>query len=201
MRHLKMLGLLGIAATVVMALASTALATTITFETKTYLPSGNTIHAEAGTTTLHGVTTITCHKSTLTSKLSSEGGSGITVKGVNEKLTFDECTNAHVEVNLAGTLEVHTDPDDNSPVTGNGILTSSGGEITVQITSLNLTCVFTTSNTVIGTIEGSETHSATGVLKIESSKIPRTGGSIFCGSSAEWTGNYIITTPHYLYVD
>jgi hypothetical protein len=101
-------------------------------------------------------------------------------------LTFGECGNNHVTVKNPGTLEVHAV----SP-TGNGTLTSSGAEVSINVTALGLTCVFTTNNTHIGTVTTGE-HAT---MHIDSAAIPRTGGSIFCGSSGEWTGSYKVTHP------
>jgi hypothetical protein len=181
MKYVKMLGLLAVAAAALMAFAGTASATSVTSSAG----STPTIHAESeGATTLHGVVDITCQKSTVGGAVESHG-SGVTVKGNIGTLTFTECGNNHVTVKNKGSLEVH-----GTATTGNGTLTSSGAEISIQVTSLGITCVFTTSNTHIGTYAAS-----TSTMTIDSASIPRTGGSVFCGSSGEWTGSYKLTSP------
>jgi hypothetical protein len=192
MKYAKMLGLLAVAAAALMAFAATASATTLTS------PSGTTytgeVHAESeGITTLHGAATIECEVSTVSGKVEAHG-EGITASGKISTLTFEKC-NHHVTVLKKGELIVHTDKE---TVDGNGTLTSNGAEITIQITGL-VSCIFTTSNTDIGTLTGSDTKHAT--LDIDSVAIPRTGHSIFCGSSGEWTGSYTVTKPSTLTVD
>jgi hypothetical protein len=114
-------------------------------------------------------------------------------------------------------LEAHTDSTDPSGGTF-AILTSSGAEVTIVDTAFGVTCVFTTSNTEVGTVTNSthlqKTHehatatdpkapatATTATIHVDTSKIPRTGGSIFCGSSGEWTGTYTVNTPDYLDYD
>jgi hypothetical protein len=185
MKYIKMLGLLAVAAAALMAFAGSASAT----EIKSSTGSTPTIHAEAGTTTLHGVTDIICHNSTVAGTV-SEHVSG-TPKGSISTLTFGNCTQ-HVTVltdgsgaNGTGTLEVHA-----AKKTGDGVLTSNGTRVTVTITSLGLSCLFETQNTTIGTVTGGKTAE----LDIESAGISRVGHSIFCGDGV-WTGSYSVTHP------
>jgi hypothetical protein len=160
-------------------------------------PSGtaytSTIKAESGELSLHKVFggTISCKNSTLEGKV-EQHGNGVTASGNLSSLTFSECGN-HVTVNNAGSLEVHATSG------GNGIVTSTGAEISIQLTAFGISCVYTTNATQIGTLTGSNSTKAK--LDLEGAKIPRTGGSIYCGSSGEWTGSYTVTTPSTLYVD
>ena len=163
------------------AFASNASATEITSSTG----STPTIHSESeGGLTFHAVVDVTCQKSTASGSVESHGA-GVTAKGKLTTLTFTECGNNDVTVKNAGSIESHAV----SP-TGNATLTSSGAEISVQVTSLGITCVFTTSNTHIGTYTASSQ-----TVHLDAAKIPRTGGSVFCGSSGEATGSYKITHP------
>lgn len=195
MKYVKMLGLLAVAAAAMMAFAATASATTLTS------PAGvsytGEIHAESeGATTLDGPSDITCNNSTVSGHVEKHGAE-VTASGKLTTLDFTNC-NQHVTVKKAGELIAHT--DDPKKADGNAILTSVGAEVEVVITGLGITCVYSTAatGTVVGTLTGSTTKHAT--LDIDSSPIPRTGGSFFCGSSAEWTGNYTVTTPSTLYV-
>jgi len=199
MKYVKMLGLLAVAAAAMMAFAGSASATTLTSPAGTHF--AGTIEATSeGETTLHGVATITCHHSRVFGHVTDGGGDEKTVKGNITELTFTNCTNGHVTVANAGTLELHTDPEGQA-ANGNGILTSTGAEVSIQITSLGITCVFTTNNTEVGTVTGSKNTKGTATMDIDSVKIPRTGGSFFCGSSGEWTGSYKVESPDYLDVD
>jgi hypothetical protein len=187
MKYAKMLGLLAVAAAALMAFAATASATTVTSDSGTT----PTIHSVSeGTTTLHGVVDIECGESTVEGPVSTHGA-GVTAGGAISKLTFGKCGENHVTVAKAGSLEVH------ALSKGNGTLTSSGSEISISVTSLGITCVFTTSSTHIGTV----TAAKNATMHIDSASIPRTGGSFFCGSSGEWTGSYKVESPTNLSVD
>lgn len=197
MRYAKILALIAVAA---MAFVPTASATVLTSSSGgKKVEKKATIHAtSAGTTTLDGPASISCLQSTVKAEIQNEGGSGILVTGPVKELTFEGC-NQHVKVLLEGELLINTDTE--SP-DGNGIVTSNGAEVKVTITSLNLECVYTTSNTNIGTLTGSKNVSGkTATLDINSSVIHRTKGSVFCGTTAEWTGSYKVSTPDYLDVD
>jgi len=127
-----------------MAFAGSASATTLTS------PSGTAftgvIEAEASFTTIHGPVDITCNRSSMAG-WSQSHGSGVTAGGYLFSLTFSECNN-HVTVNSAGSLEIHGTSG------GNGTVTSTGAEISVQVTSLGITCVYRTGFTDIGTLTG-----------------------------------------------
>jgi hypothetical protein len=189
MKFTKILGLMAVAVAALMAFAATASATTLTSPSGTTYTS--TIKASSeGATSLEGAfVTVTCQKSNVEGKVEKHG-SGVTAGGNISTLTFTEC-NFPTTVVKKGSLEIH------SAGSGNGTLTGSGSEISIE-TSLG-TCVFTTSSTKLGTLTGSTSKNAT--LDIESAAIPRTGGSFLCGSSGTWTGSYSVTTPSTLTVD
>jgi hypothetical protein len=199
MKYLKMIGLAALAAALMaMVVAGSASATTLTGAGGTLLGSGTAIASEAeGTTVLHPpFGDIECNKSTVNGKTTTAGGSTTTVSGNIEALTFTEC-NATVTVLTKGTLEIHTQ---NSTANNNGTLTSSGTEVTVEFFGTH--CIFKTSGTDIGTLTGSGTTGGNATFDIAAT-IPRTGGrsGAFCGSTAQWTGNYKITNPSVLNVD
>lgn len=185
MKYIKSLIVVTMAMACTTAVAATASATTVT-------SSGGatpTIEASAGEITFHGVVTVTCQKSTFKGAIESHG-SGVTATGSLSSLTFSEC-NQHVTIISVGRMVVH--PTAPNP---NGLVTWEGRQIVFHLTSLGLTCEYTTH-------EGGSTLTGGSPAKIEidSEKIARTGGSIFCGSSAEWTGSYTITSPGTLNID
>ena len=179
MNHLKMLGLLAVAAAAMMAFAGVASATTVKSGGSNYT---STITAESSNSSLDGsFITVSCANSHVQGKVESHGA-GVTAEGKISSLSFTNC-NYPVTVKKSGSLVAHT------TTTPNGTLTSTGAEIAIH-TSIG-ECVFTTNATSIGTLTG-----GTGAtLDIDSSAIPRTGGSFFCGSSGEWTGNYTVSVP------
>lgn len=191
MRYIKMLGLVAVAAAAMLAFAAAASATTIMSSGSPYTGK---IAAEilGGGVQLHGVETFTCQTSVGEGTV-EEHGSSITAKGKVSGWDLTDCnSNVDLAVFKTGELEVHATSK------GNATVTSSGVEIQVTNTSMGLTCIFTTTNTHIGTLKGNESNNAR--LELESAEVPRTGGSIFCGSSGEITGEYEITTPSSLYV-
>jgi hypothetical protein len=186
MNYLKMIGLAAVAAAALMSFGGTASATTPTS------PSGTTytgtVHLHFGRTELHGpFTTISCGTWTFHWKWESHGAS-VTAGGKISSININEC-NYPVKVLKAGSLEVHGTGG------GNGTVTWSGGEITIETSIAN--CIFTTSNTDIGTLTGGTPAK----LDVNSAAIPRTGHSFFCGSGATWTGSGTVLTPGTLLID
>jgi hypothetical protein len=200
MKFIKMLGLLAVAAAAMMAITATASATTLTSPTGTVY-TGTITAVSEGATSLHGpFTTVTCQKSHVEGKVEKHGN-GVTAGGKLSTLSFSEC-NFPVTVLKAGSLEIHPVTHTAPGVETTGTVTSSGAEITIQTSIAN--CLFTTSGTDVGTFTGTEdqkTATTTATLDINSAGIPRTGHSIFCGSSGTWTGSYEITTPDHLFLD
>lgn len=197
MKYLKILGLAAIAAAALMAFAGTASATELTCGAE-MCPTGTEIKSVSeGHATLDApFGTIQCN-SAVSGKTSNTGGAE-TVEGSISTLDFTNCTNATVDVLKNGTLEIHTA---GSTANGNGTLTSTGAEVTVEY--LGTHCIFTTKETDLGTVTGSA-NTANGRATLDiSARIPRTSGrsGVFCGESAPWTGSYEVTAPTTLNVD
>lgn len=207
MKHFKICGLAALlAALMTFTVAGTASATTLKGSGESELGAGTAIKAESEINTiLHPVIgDIICERSTFEGEVTNGGGSNATVSGsLSEQLlngdpkglTFSGC-NAEVTVLRAGSLEIHTRT---TSADNNGTVTSSNAQVTVTFSGFH--CIFTTSSTDIGTLTGSSNTKATATLDIEAT-IPRTGGrsGAFCGSTAQWTGFYKITTPDFVNV-
>jgi hypothetical protein len=198
MNKLKSFALAAAVVAAFMAFAVASASATELYTKAGKLTVGSTIASEAeGTTTLHPpFGDIECKKSTVSGKVSNAGGATETVSGNIEALTFTEC-NATVTVVQKGSLEIHTRE---TSATGNGTLTSTGSEVTVEFIGTH--CIFKTNGTDIGTLTGSTATGGNATLDIEAT-IPRTGGrsGVFCGSTAQWTGSYKVTNPSDLGVD
>jgi hypothetical protein len=189
MKYVKILGLLAVAATAMMAFAASASATTVTG------PSGETtpiIHAESEENAVKGTKHVLLHNDTANIECEStvEGdvtthGTGVTAGGPIDILSFFNCTGGWtVDVVTNGSLEIHTT---STAGHGKGTLTSTGA--TVVATGFGISCGYQTNNTHIGTVTGG--NPAT--LTIEAS-IPRHSGSFLCGGgNANWTGAYVTT--------
>ncbi|HEX5526940.1 MAG TPA: hypothetical protein VFX44_07045 [Solirubrobacterales bacterium] len=179
----------GLVAAFVAFTAASASATELVNGAGEMITTGSGIDAAAeGTTTLDPpFGTIECSASEVEGTTSNTGGSTETVKGSISKLTFSGC-NATVTVLKAGSLEIHTRETTEN---GNGTLTSSGTEVTVEFIGTH--CIFATNSTDIGTFTGAQGSEGSATFDIAAT-IPRTGGrsGAFCGSTAQWTGSYSI---------
>jgi hypothetical protein len=180
MKYLKMFGLAALAAAL-MAFAAVGTASAATLEDAGgVMEVGDKISAESSHTVLHPpFGSITCAQSSVSGTITNAHG----VSGSVDSLSFSSC-NATVTVLKKGTLSID----------GNGVLTGSGQEVTVNY--LGTHCIFSTNSTKLGTVTSSSKTKGHAVLDIEAT-IPRTGGGsgAFCGSTAQWTGNYTVTNP------
>jgi hypothetical protein len=158
---------------------------------------GGTIRAETeGGITFDGSLTFECSSSIFEAEIEQQG-SAQTATGPMKSWTITGCNKTHITVIKPGTIEIHTDGEG---ANGNGIITSSGAEITVLITlpfSIIAHCITETNETVLGTITGSINSGAT--AKVGSAPLPDPT-DLFCHES-QWTANYQVTSPHYLDVD
>ena len=195
MKYVKILGLLAVAATALMAFAGTAGATTIT--------TGGTVAASTIEATNENTLLLTsnglevsCKHSAVAGSITSQG-TGKTATGPISTLTFSEC-NQHVVVVANGTLEAHWTSG------SNGTLTSSGATVTVNFTTIfgAVHCLYKTNNTDIGEITSAPNHTTghatldiTATIPVEE---PSNG---LCGATAIWHGQYKITSPTGLTVD
>ena len=196
MKQARVVGLLAIAVTALMAFAGSASATILTSPAGTTYTS--TIKATSTETSLDGVfVTVTCAHSAVEGKVERHGAS-VTAEGKVNSLTFSSC-NYPTTVKKAGSLEIHTQ-NEGGAANNNGTLTSTGAEIEIA-TSVG-TCIFTTSIfTPDATDLGRVTGGTTAKFDITAATIRRTGGNILCGWEGEWTGSYTINTPDTLLVD
>lgn len=191
MKHLKTLWLAAIVLTAAMIFASTALATVVT-SPKGTLYTSTLKGTSEGTVTFHGPVDITC-EAALEGIINSHGTS-VTAEGQPTNWEYIKCGTNIIHSNELGSIAIH------SVGKGEGTITSSGTRGTATITSLGLTCVYTTSSTDLGVVTDSSITGGTATIHLEGS-IPRTGGSIFCGSSAEMTGSATVTTPDAIFID
>lgn len=201
MNYLKMLGIAATAAAaILMAFAATASATWLTSPTGTTY-TGTITAVAHDEIELHGTfITVKCNSAHLDGQVVAHGTSNEqTVVIELSTHSVGEC-NYSVTIKSAGTLEIHPIEDDLSgDVEHTGTVTSSGTEMSIS-TSVG-TCVFTTNNTDIGTLTGSDDTGGHATIDHLSTKLPRTGGNFLCGSSGTLTGGYTITTPTKLWVD
>ncbi|MDQ3726102.1 MAG: hypothetical protein M3335_09510 [Actinomycetota bacterium] len=194
MKYLKMLGLAAIAALGLLAFvgAGTASATTLfTDSAKTIkYPKGTTIHGSlvSGTSarlTSGGTEIATCTQTTL--QLSTASETGTTINGNVSSWTLGGCNQTTHAVALgAGDIEYTSG--------SSGKVIGTGNQVTMGI--FGTSCTYGTgAGTVLGTLTGGSAP----VLKVNTT-IPRVAGGFLCPSSGVWEAEYVITTPHALYV-
>ena len=192
MKDGKIIGLLSVAAAVLLAFTGTASADSATSPTGTTYTS--TMSAVSGGHVVldNPIAKIEC-ASSVSGSITGHGA-GKSVSGPVSSLSFGSpagtCTNEwHVTVVSGGTLSI-------SATSGyNGSASSSGA--TIEATRFGITCRYATSNTPIGTLTGG----SPATLDISAS-IPFHSGSIFCGTGATaWTGAYDWTSPTSLFFD
>lgn len=186
MNYLKMLGLVACITGALTIFAVPASATTLTS------PAGTTytgaIKATSGVIELHGsFITVKCESSSFEGNV-SQHGSGVTVKIPLSFLRLFPC-NFPLTVLSYGNIEWHGTGNGNATVTWNAF------ELTVETSIAN--CIFSGNSVDLGTFTGGSPPK----FHLFSAGIPRTGHSIFCGSSGVLTGSYTITTPGTLLAD
>jgi hypothetical protein len=189
----KSLGLTVVTALALMAVASTASATTLeTNGIKRLEPVSFSASLIAGTSTqleaTSGAFANTCSSSTVAGSDSTAfttlGSGGIS--GPLTSLTFSNCTHEKVVVHSAGSLSIEWISG-----TTKGTLRSSGTWVTAPITVFGsiFTASCTTNNVDIGTLNGT----ATGTTWLT------VNGVLNCGSflpTAVWRGTYTVTGGH-----
>ena len=201
MKNLKLSALfVAFAGLIAITGAGTAAATTLDCSSSgTMCTAPTKFHAvNEGHITLHAPVADTCEESTIEGTASTgTDANGETPFFTITVWTFSKCASFQNIVIKGGTYEIHTDTKNLHD--GNGTVTSSGFELTIE--GFGLHCIYGTNNTDIGTITGSRNAGSNTAKLIIKANILRVGGrsGAFCGGSTiEWTGTYLITTPDYL---
>jgi hypothetical protein len=187
MKYLRILGLLTTLAAATVGIPAGASASVATSPAGTAYTS--TIQASSvGNVLFKGIVDTECTKHFGGTIVGD--GVVVTVSAPISSMTFSNCTGGStVIVSKAGTMEFH------SIGGGSGTVTISGLEVKKVAHSLGLSCVYTATGVQLGTLTGG----AKAVLDLNA-KIPRTGGSVFCGSSGELLGSMQINTPASLFL-
>jgi hypothetical protein len=184
MKHLKMLGLFAMAAAALMAFAGSASAATFTAPAGTAYTGKVSSSLEGGTATLKaGFFTDTCTGSTVAGELTTNNETHAT--GPTTNVSFTGCTFTTKTLSSTGTLTI---AKSNTAVTG------TGTEVTTS--AFGVSCIYGLGST--GTSLGTAKNTASGVTLAISTKLPlikQEGSGFTCASPAEWTANYVITTP------
>lgn len=144
MNH-KVLGLLALVLTALVALPALAQATTVTSPTGTTLTGENEAVSEGHIKFANPIANIECN-GRLTGSIKSHGA-GVTVEGPVIELAYTNCTNSwHVTTITTGTLIAHYTSGYNATITSNGAKTVA--------TRLGINCTYATANTDLGLATG-----------------------------------------------
>jgi len=201
MKFTKTLVLLGVAAIAAMALSATASATVFTDNNGHQFPEGTVGKStNVGEVILDGTINIKCKRSLLEGQLESTGSSTETPEGTDTALTLEECGTNTVLVLGGGIVEVHTDE---ASANGNGILTSTGMEVTALTHNIlgTVHCIYVTNETLLGTLDGSVKTGGRATYTLASAAIEQKATDFGCGQNAEMTAEYQVNNPSYVDVD
>lgn len=186
MKCLRMFGAVAAIAAAFMAFAGPASATTATSSGGSFTA---TIHIVWGSWEMHGEAfSVNCRSGTLHMTIHVHGSS-VTAAGPVNNTSLSECS-FPITVLKSGTVEFHATSG------GNATVTSTGAELTFH-GPFGINCLYKTTATDIGTLTGGTTAK----LDYDSSLIPRTGDSAFCGGNGELTGSGVVSSPDTLIFD
>ncbi|MGN6201275.1 MAG: hypothetical protein ACTHNY_02580 [Solirubrobacterales bacterium] len=187
MKHQKMFGLLALAAASLMAFASSASATP-------------TLTSPAGTEYTGAL------EATMTPGTSSVMKAGIETTCTGSTATGTVTTNTEVRAGGAGSITTEKCSKDMVTLKGgeltifpSGTVFAIGNEVTVNDTSLGISCVYgggASPGTDIGTLIGGSPAK----ISINTTKLKKISGSFFCASEGTWTSNYTVTKPSSLFL-
>jgi hypothetical protein len=190
MKHFKMLGLVVVATTALMAFVGIASANPVlTSPAGTDYTGELTMTATASLLTQAGFANLTCTESTIKGKVETNNTTKASWKITT--LDYSGC-NAIFNTLSNGSLEITP----NAPTGSNkGTLKGFGSEVTVS--TLGVSCVYgTAAGTTLGTVTGG--NPAT--VSINAS-MPKISGGFLCGNPMSATGAYTVTSPKPLLID
>ena len=202
MKHLKSVGFVALAATVVMALvgANSASASVLWQHTGSgdvTLPVGTVIDVSSTPSSSEivkstsGIVLDTCTASTKRGKVAGNSTPAAKVKA--EAFEFSGCTEP-TETSVLGEMEVS-----NVSGTTNGTLTLKFFTVKITPTVFGAVCEYTAGEkTHLGTLIAAP--SATGHATIEVNTVLQAKNSFFC-PDAQWQGDWKVTSPTGLYVE
>jgi hypothetical protein len=200
MKHLKMFGLSGLAALVVLAVIGPASASATALyngsNVKLGVGSKKSMSLVAGTsavlTLTDGTVLVTCAISEGEGEVGNAGGASATVSLKYTKLHFTSCTEPVVTVTL-GTIEIHQIGSGT-----NGTVIAKQFIVRVNTTVFGAVCEYTTGEALdLGELKGA---TGTGTATIAVNAVVPAKNSFFC-PDARWEATYTVTTPIGLHVE
>jgi hypothetical protein len=186
MKHVKILGLVAVAAMALMAFAAnSASATTLKSGATTVTTIEASLVETAKLTETSGTVLDTCTGSTVSGTTTADSAPELKGSGA---VTWSGCLTTTDTIN-AGEVGITWING-----TNNGIVKSYGAEVTVSLAGGTLSCTYGTPATglELGTLKGTESGNAT----IEINKpVEFKSGSFACPKSTVWNAKYQVTNP------
>ena len=196
MKHLKMLGLLVMAAASLMAFAGRASAATLTSPTGTAFSFGGVMSAslEGSALLKAGFAEITCATGTVAGEVTTNNEEH--ANGPITAVSFGNCTSPQ------GTPTVTTLSSFGRITIAKGTHAVSGIGVEVTTAVIGTSCVYGMgSGTPLGTANNTGVAGLDQVTLAISAKLPKIGGGFLCSNPAAWTASYVVTRPSPSFVD
>jgi hypothetical protein len=199
MKHLKMLGLLVMAAASLMAFAGGASAATFTSPTGTAYTGAFSMSLEGSALLKAGFAELTCTTGTISGQFTTNDDTHVSgpINSVSFGSEATPCTSPQGKptvktISSFGTLTI---------AKGTHAVTATGVDVTYAV--LGITCVYGFgTGTALGTATNTTVGGADRVTLAINAKIPGTPeNGFFCANPATWTANYVVTTPSPSFVD
>jgi len=184
MKHVRIFGLLTLAAASLMAFASSASgAPTLTSPSGTEYTGFVEATLESGSSALlkAGIED-TCTASLVAGPIITNNETHARGSVEQAGLKFEKCTKDTATLR-GGELTISSA----------GVVTAFGFEVTVNDTGLGFSCIYGGGPT--GTALGTLTPGTPAKLNASTTKLKKISGSFFCASEGTWTANYVVTTP------
>jgi hypothetical protein len=201
MKHLKMLGLLVMAAASLMAFASSASAATFTSPTGTAYTGAVTASLEAGSTALlrAGFAELTCTTGTVAGNVTTNNEEHAT--GPTTSVSFGSATTPCTGPQGAPKVTTNSSVGTLTIKKGTHVVTGTGVDVTNEV--LGISCTYGMgTGTTLGTATNTTVGGVDRVTLAINAKLPGTPeNGFFCGNPATWTANYVVTSPSPSFVD
>jgi hypothetical protein len=186
MKHLKMLGLIGMAAAALLAFAGSASAATFTAPAGTAYTGSWGFSLEGSTILKAGFAEITCTSDTMGGSLTTNNETE--ASGSITSVALSGCGSSTVDtLNSKGTLKI---AKSTHAVSGTGV------EITTA--ALGTSCVYGFGS---GTSLGTASNTASGITISIDVSLGKVSGGFLCANPATWKASYIWTTPKLPFLD
>jgi len=185
MKYLKLLGLLVMAAALMMAFAGSASAATFTAPAGTAYTGGVSASLEGSAVLKAGFAEITCTASTGAGTMTTNNETE--ASGTISTVDFAGCGSSTVTtLNNSGTLKI---------LKSNTVVSGTGVEVTVS--TLGTSCVYGlgSTSTSLGTATNTGSGLTAAVTLAVSASLPKISGGFLCANPASLMASYKVTAP------